>query len=112
MFKKKFIISSVIFVFLLILTSTIKNQTRMIEKKISSLNNKILVKKENINEAQMDFHYLTSPAEIEKRLNIIGFDHYRPIKHSNIFFNISEFNKIQNKTTNLKILDEKKIKKK
>ena len=45
MFKKKFIISSVIFVFLLILTSTIKNQTRMIEKKISSLNNKILVKK-------------------------------------------------------------------
>ena len=60
----------------------------------------------------MDFHYLTSPAEIEKRLNIIGFDHYRPIKHSNIFFNISEFYKIQNKTTNLKILDEKKIKKK
>ena len=112
MFKKKFIISSVIFVFLLILTSTIKNQTRMIEKKISSLNNKILVKKKNINEAQMDFHYLTSPAEIEKRLNIIGFDHYRPIKHSNIFFNISEFYKIQNKTTNLKILDEKKIKKK
>ena len=110
--KIKFIVSLLIFSILLGITSTIKNQTRIIEKNISSLNTKILAKKKNINEAQMDFYYLTSPAEIEKRLNLIGFDNYKPIKLSNIFFEISEFYKIQNKTTNLKKLDEKKIKKK
>ena len=112
MFKINLIISICIFSILLGITSTIKNQTRIIEKNISSLNTKILAKKKNINEAQMDFYYLTSPAEIEKRLNLIGFDNYKPIKLSNIFFEISEFYKIQNKTTNLKKLDEKKIKKK
>ncbi|PDH19883.1 MAG: hypothetical protein CNB20_01605 [Pelagibacterales bacterium MED-G43] len=112
MFKKKFIISTIVFIIFLLITSAIKNQTRIIEKNISSLNTKILAKKKNINEAQMDFYYLTSPAEIEKRLNLIGFDNYKPIKLSNIFFEISEFYKIQNKTTNLKKLDEKKIKKK
>ena len=112
MFKKKFLISTTVFIIFLLITSAIKNQTRIIEKNISSLNTKILAKKKNINEAQMDFYYLTSPAEIEKRLNLIGFDNYKPIKLSNIFFEISEFYKIQNKTTNLKKLDEKKIKKK
>ena len=112
MFKKKFIISTTVFVIFLLITSIIKNQTRIIEKNISSLNTKIFAKKQNINEAQMDFYYLTSPAEIEKRLNIIGFNNYKPIKLSNIFFEISEFYEIQNKSTNLKILNEKKIKKK
>ena len=112
MFKKKFIISTTVFIIFLLITSIIKNQTRIIEKNISSLNTKIFAKKQNINEAQMEFYYLTSPSEIEKRLNIIGFDNYKPIKLSNIFFEISEFYKIQNKTTNLKILNEKKIKKK
>ena len=80
MFKKKFIISTTVFIIFLLITSAIKNQTRIIEKNISSLNTKILAKKKNINEAQMDFYYLTSPAEIEKRLNLIGFDNYKPIK--------------------------------
>ena len=112
MFKKKFIISTTVFVIFLLITSTVKNQTRIIEKNISGLSNKIVAKKKNINEAQMDFYYLTSPAEIEKKLSIIGFNNYKPINHSNIFFDISEFYKIQNKITNLKRLDEKKIKKK
>ena len=71
-----------------------------------------MLKKKNINEAQLDFYYLTSPAEIEKKLIIIGFDDYQPIKYSNIFLEISNFMIIQNKTTNLKKLNEKKIQKK
>ena len=59
----------------------------------------------------MDFYYLTSPAEIEKKLSVIGFNSYRPIKYSNIFFDISDFYNIQNKITNLRKIDEKKIKK-
>ena len=66
MFKTKFIISSLVFITLLIITSSIKNETRVIEKKIVILNTKIFSKQKNINEAQLDFHYLTSPLQLEK----------------------------------------------
>ena len=112
MFKMKFVIASSIFISFLLVTSIIKNKTRVIEKNISNLSKIILIKTKDINEAQLDFHYLTSPAEIEKKLSIIGFDNYKPIKYSNIFFDISDFTEIQNKISNLKNIHEKKIQKK
>ena len=112
MFKTKFIITLSLFISFLLVTSVIKNKTRVIEKNISKLSSKILIKSKDINEAQLDFHYLTSPAEIEKKLSMIGFDNYQPIKYSNIFFNISDFFEIQNNTSKLKIIYEKKIQKK
>jgi len=112
MFKMKFIIASSIFISFLLVTSIIKNKTRVIEKNISNLSKIILIKTKDINEAQLDFHYLTSPAEIEKRLSMIEFNNYQPIKYSSIFFNISDFTKIQNKISNLKNVDEKKTQKK
>ncbi len=111
MLNKKFLICSAIFVSLLIITSAIKNKTRIIEKKISNLNIQILAKKKDINETQLDFHYLTSPSEIEKKIIIIGIENYQPIIHSKIFFNIFDFTEIQNKISNLKGSNEKKIKK-
>ncbi len=111
MFRTKFIISITIFVTFLIITSAIKNKTRVIEKQILNLNAKILIKKKDINETQLDFYYLTSPSEIEKKLDIIGFDNYQSIKYSNIFFDISDFTESQNKFSNLKNINEKKIKK-
>jgi hypothetical protein len=108
----KFVIASSIFISFLLVTSIIKNKTRVIEKNISNLSKIILIKTKDINEAQLDFHYLTSPAEIEKKLSIIGFDNYKPIKYSNIFFDISDFTEIQNKISNLKNINEKKIQKK
>ena len=112
MFKTKFIIVSSLFISFLLITSTIKNKTRVIEKNILNLSKIILFKTKDINEAQLDFHYLTSPAEIEKKLGIIGSDNYQPIKYSNIFFDISDFTEIQNKISNLQNIDEKKIQKK
>ena len=112
MFKMKFIIALSVFISLLVVTSTIKNKTRVIEKNISNLTTKIFIKTSDINEAQLDFEYLTSPAEIEKKINIIDFDNYQPIKYSRIFFDISDFIEIQNKISNLKKIDEKKIQKK
>ncbi len=110
MYKFKFVTSSIIFVTLLIITPAIKNESRVLEKKISNLNNIIASKEENINEAQLDFYYLTSPAEIEKRLYIIGLDEYQPISYSKIFFNISDFTILEKKISNLNNLNEKKIK--
>ena len=111
MFKTKFIISATIITIFLVITSVIKNKTRIIEKKISNFNVKILSKKKDINEAQLDFHYLTSPAEIEKKLSVIGLVNYQPIEYSKIFFDILDFNRIQSKLSKLKNYDEKKIKK-
>ena len=112
MFKMKFIITLSVFISFLLVTSTIKNKTRVLEKNISNLNTKIFIKTSDINETELDFDYLTSPAEIEKKISIIGFDNYQPIKYSRIFFNISDFTEIQNKISNLKKIDEKKIQKK
>ena len=112
MFKAKFVISTTIFITFLIITSIIKNKTRIIEKQISNLHKDILIKEKNINEGELDFYYLSSPAELEKKLNLLGFDDYEPIKYSNIYFDISDFYKIQNKITNLNNLNDKKFKKK
>ena len=112
MFKVKFLVSLSIFLTFLLVTSSIKNKTRIIEKKISNINSTILVKEKNLNKAQLEFHYLTSPAEIEKRLSIIGIENYQPITYSNIFFDISDLINIKNKTSNLKDVNEKKIQKK
>jgi|TARA_B100001063_G_C16444799_1_gene395351 hypothetical protein len=107
MFKPRFIISVSIFITFLLITSAIKNKTRILEKQISILNSKILHKKKDINETQLDFYYLTSPVEIEKKLKLIGFEIYKPIEYSKIFFDISHFTEIKNKISKLKIINEK-----
>ena len=111
MFKLKYTISLTIFFFFLFFTSFIKNQTRVIEKQISNLNEKIYAKEKDINESQLDFDYLTSPSEIEKKISLIGFEDYKVIEYSNIFLDISEFINLSKKTFNLGDLNEKKIKK-
>ena len=112
MFKIKFIISITIFITFLIATSAIKNKTRIIEKQIISLNKDKIIKEKKINEAELDFYYLTSPKELEKKLYLIGFNNYKPIKYFNIYFDISEITKINNKISNLNYLDGEKIQKK
>ena len=102
MLKTKFIISSIIFIVFLITTSAVKNETRILEKKITNLSNDILLKRKDFNETQLDFYYLSSPKEVEKKLNIIGFNDYSPILNSKIFLSISDFTKINNKISNLK----------
>ena len=107
MFNTRFIVAISIFILFLVITSAVKNKTRILEKQISNLNTKILNKKKDINETQLDFYYLTSPAEIEKKLKLLGFEIYKPIKYSNIFFDISHLTEINNKVSKLKTFDEK-----
>ena len=112
MFKTKLITSTIIFITFLIITSIIKNKTRILEKQISNLQKLIVIKEKNINETELDFYYLSSPAELEKKINLLGFNDYQPIKYSNIYFDISDFYKIQNKLSNLNHINDKKIQKK
>jgi len=108
MFKTKFIITTSLFIVFLLITSFIKNKTRILEKKISNLNTKILIKKKDVNETQLDFHYLTSPSEIEKKIKIIGLKNYQPISYSKIYLNITDFDKFKNKVSHLKNIEWKK----
>ena len=111
MLRLKIIISTIIFLILLIITSIIKNQTRIIEKKLSKLNEKITLKEKDINESQLDFYFLTSPAEIEEKIKILGQNNYSPIENSKIFLSLSNFTEMQKKISVFKNLDEKKTKK-
>jgi hypothetical protein len=111
MFKLKFFISTIIILILLIFTSIVKNQTRIIEKKLFKLNKIIVLKEKDINESQLDFHFLTSPAEIEKKIKILGKNIYSPIENSKIFLSYSEFMNIKKKISILNNKNEKRIQK-
>ena len=97
MFKLKIFISIVIFSFLLIGTSSIKNETREIEKKINILSENNAKKEKNLNEVQLDFYYLTSPSIMEKKIEHLGIKKYIHMEYSRIFLSIESFKNIQNK---------------
>ena len=97
MFKLKIFISIVIFSFFLIGTSSIKNETREIEKKINILSKNIAQKEKNLNEVQLDFYYLTSPSILEKKIEYLGIKKYIHMEYSRIFLSIDSFKNIQNK---------------
>ena len=70
MFKLKIFISIIIFSFLLIGTSSIKNETRELEKKINILTKAHAKKERTLSEVQLDYHYLTSPSMIEMKIDL------------------------------------------
>ena len=108
MFKFKIIFSISFFVFLLIGTSYIKNQTREIEKKIFSLSKIIHNQEKNLSELQLDFSYLSSPSIIEMKIENLEHVKYLPIQNLKIFLNISSFNDLQNKFVIRKDYEKKK----
>ena len=108
MFKFKIISSISIFVFLLIGTSYIKNQTREIEKKIFSLSKIIHNQEKNLSELQLDFSYLSSPAMIEMKIENLDYNQYFPIQNSKIFLSITSFTDLQNKLAIKKDHEKKK----
>ena len=88
MYRLKILISLIIFSLLLFGTSIIKNQTRDLEKKIFNLSGEIHYKEKDLNESQLDFYYLSSPAIIEKKIENLDNEKYKHMANSNIFFSI------------------------
>ena len=64
MFNSKLIYSISIFIIFLIITSVVKNQSRILEKRIIGLNKNLLLKEKNLSETKLEFFYLTSQNEI------------------------------------------------
>ena len=107
MFRIKIFLSILVFSFLLIGTSLLKNETREIEKKIITLNKIIFIKEKDINETQLDLYYLTSPSIIEKKIENLDNHNYEPMKFSNIFLSMSDFIDLKNKYVTQDRINEK-----
>ena len=91
----KFLISTVIFVFFLIITSVVKNNTRNIEKNIEKLNTEILMLNKELFNAEIDFIYLSSPEKL-LTLNKKSYSNY---DFSRIFLSTEEFINFSSKQT-------------
>tara|TARA_B100001989_G_scaffold253019_1_gene237525 strand:- start:621 stop:953 length:333 start_codon:yes stop_codon:yes gene_type:complete len=100
MFKSKTILSIVIFTSLLILTSFVKNQTRLIEKNISKLTENTNKLEKILHESQIEFFYLSSPSYISDKIKIFSDEQYFSIGHSNIYSSLNEYKQNNFKTTN------------
>ena len=69
-------------------------------------------KEKNLSETQLEFYYLTSPSELEKKLIVDKLNELKPIDHSKIFYGLNDFLNIEKKLSNLNNLNEKKTQKK
>jgi len=101
--SKKKIIIILIYVSFFIAIPIVKNESRLIEKKIQSYEGEIFVLEKNLLEASLEFQYLTSPAvlssKIEKNLDQI----YDSLNLSQIYLNIQNFISEQKKITKVLI---------
>ena len=100
MSKFKLIISLFIFSVLLGVTSTIKNQTRIIEKKIYKIDKKIALIKKDLHETELDYFYLSSPNNLSKKIRDLDFIEYVPMDFSKIYLNYKDFTNSQKKNNN------------
>ena len=67
MHKINLIISISIFSILLVVTSVIKNKTRVIEKNINKIDKRIALIKKDLYETELDYSYLASPNHLSKK---------------------------------------------
>ena len=106
--KTNLFISICIFSILLGITSTIKNQTRTIEKNIYKLDRKIAIIEKDLYETELDYFYLSSLNNLSKKIKNLAFVEYIPMDFSRIYLNYNDFTDVQKKITILEMKDEKK----
>ena len=109
--KIKIILSVCIFSFLLGVTSFIKTQTRIIEKKISKFDRKISVIEKDLHETQLDFSYLSSPHYLSKKVEELSLVEYSPMDFSRIYLSYFDFRNAQKKISTIKLNETKQKKK-
>ncbi len=112
MFNKKIYVSGLIFLILLIFTSFIKNETRLLEKKIYNLSQKISKLRHELHEARVEYSYLSSPKYLFNKLSEYSNEKYLPRSFSEIYLNLSELLEHQYQKTKINVdHEEEKTKK-
>ena len=112
MSKINLIISICIFSVLLGVTSAIKNQTRVIEKKIHKIDRRILIMEKDVHETELDYFYVSSPKNLSAKIQNLSLIEYIPMDFSRIYSNYINFVDSQKKISILKRQNEKKTQKK
>ena len=107
-YNKKKIIVILIYLSFFIAIPIVKNESRLIEKKIQNHKSIIFISSKNLLEATLEFQYLTSPAilsgKIEKHLD----QKYNNLDSSQIYLNIEDFVSEQKKLTRISINEKTK----
>ena len=107
-YNKKKLIIILIYISFFIAISIVKNESRLVEKKIHSNERKIFILEKNLLEASLEFQYLSSPevlsSKIEKNLD----QKYNNLDLSQIYLNIADFISEQKKISSIPINEEQK----
>ena len=105
-FKRKKLIIWSIYISFFIAIPLIKNETRLIEKRIQTQKSQIFFLEKNLLEANLEFQYLTSPEVLTNKVIENVDTKYTNLKRSQIYLNFEDFISEQKKTTKV-LLDEK-----
>jgi len=96
-FKRKKLIIWSIYISFFIAIPLIKNETRLIEKKIKTYESQIFFLEKNLLEANLEFQYLTSPQVLTNKVNENIDIKYNNLKASQIYLNFYNFISAQKK---------------
>ena len=106
--NKKKIILVLIYISFFIFISVIKNESRLVEKKIQKHERKIFILEKNLLEANLEFQYLSSPAVLSSKVEKHLDQKYNNLDLSQIYLNIEDFTSEKKKTTKILINDKQK----
>ena len=103
LYNKRLIIIILTYAFFFITIPMIKNESRLIEKKIINYEKKIFLLEKNLLEANLEFQYLSSPAVLSNKIENYFDQNYNNLELSQIYQNIENFTSEKNKITKILI---------
>jgi|TARA_B100000780_G_scaffold103239_1_gene72236 hypothetical protein len=106
-YKKKKLIIILIYISFFIAIPIIKNESRLIEKKIKSYESEIFDLEKNLLEGNLEFQYLASPAVLSSKIDKYFNQEFKNLDLSQIYLNIEDFKSEQKKITKI-LINEKK----
>ena len=102
-FNKKRLIIFLIYASFFIAIPIIKNETRLIEKRIQNHQAEITHLEKNLSEAYLEFQYLSSPQVLEEKVSRNIDINYNNLDFSQIYLNLDDFVDEQKKITKILI---------
>ena len=102
-YNKKKLIIILIYISFFIIIPIIKNESRLLEKKIQSHESKIFTLEKDLLEASLEFQYLTSPAILSSKIKENFDQNYNNLDLSQIYQNIEDFTSEQKKVSKILI---------
>ena len=106
--NKKKIIIVLVYLSFFIAIPIVKNESRLIEKKIQKYESQIFIIEKNLLEANLEFQYLSSPSVLSDKIAKNLDQTYNSLDFSQIYLNIENFISEQKKITGILINEKQK----